>query len=131
MSVQTIMFIAFILGLLLAVGKLYVFMSSKTLPDDDSNEASKEELTTLMLDVIEREHRHDAPLSEQELFEYIVRHEAFDKEHYWRFNQNKLNQLLRRYYAIYPHTGSIPAIYNHIQNTKATGDTLKTEQNAL
>jgi len=122
MSVETIMIMAFIAAFSLSMWKLYAFLSSKPLPDDDSDEASKEELTALMLDVIAKEHRHDAPLSEQELFASIVRHEAFDKAHFWRFNQNKLNQLLRRYYLHYPHTGTIPAIYDHIIDSK-TGKT--------
>jgi len=122
MSVETVMIIAFLASFALAIWKLYAFLSPKPLPDDDSDEASKEELTALMLDVIEKEHRHETPLGEQELFEYIVRHEAFDKEHYWRFNRNKLNQLLRRYYLHYPHTGSIPAVYDHLRETKANKD---------
>ena len=126
MSVQTIMIIAFTAATVLAAWKLYAFLPNKPLPDDDSNEASKEELTTLMLEVIEKEHRHEAPLTAQELFEQIVRHEAFDKEHYWRFNRNKLNQLLQRYYLHYPHTGSIPAIYDHLRGT--TPDTDRQEE---
>lgn len=114
MTVETIMMIAFIAAVTLSAWKLYQFVPTKPLPDDDSDEASKEELTQLMLTVIEKEHTPAAPLNEKELFEYIVTHEAFDKEHYWRFNQNKLNQLLRRYYAHCPETGSIPEIYDKI-----------------
>lgn len=114
MSIQTIMLIAFVAALMLAAWKLYHFMPMKPLPDDDSDEASKEELTKLMLTVIKEHHTPETPLDEKALFEYIVSHEAFDKEHYWRFNQNKLNQLLRRYYALYPQTGSLPAIYEQI-----------------
>jgi len=51
--------------------------------------------------------------------ETIIRHDAFYTEHDWRFNRNKLNQLLRRYYAFCPDTGSIPAIYDKI---KKNGD---------
>ncbi len=114
MSIETIMMIAFIAGLGLALWKLYAFMPTKPLPDDDSDEASKEELTHLMLQVIENEHREQTPLDEKALFEYIVSHEMFDKTHFWRFNQNKLNQLLQRYYLRNPETGSIPDIYRKI-----------------
>lgn len=120
MSLETVMMIAFAAMFILSMWKLYSFIPSKALPDDDTNEASKAELTTLMLEVIDKEHRHEAPLSEQELLRCIIEHEAFDKEHYWRFNQNKLNQLLRHYYTIYPHTNSIPAIYEHLQDTKSS-----------
>lgn len=118
MTIETIMLIAFLAATVLSAWKLYQFMPTQPLPDDDSDDASKEELTQLMLTVIEREHSHEAPLDEQALFKYIVTHEAFDKEHYWRFNQNKMNQLLRRYYLHFPETGTIPAIYD-----KLTGPT--------
>lgn len=117
MSIQIIMMTAFLAALALSVWKLYHFMPMKPLPDDDTDEASKEELTKLMLTVIKDRHTPEMPLDEKALFEYIVKHEAFDKEHYWRFNENKLNQLLRRYYALYPHTGSLPAIYEQISKT--------------
>lgn len=116
MSIETIMMITFVAALVLSMWKLYKFMPTKPLPDDDSDEASKEALTRLMLSVIEKEHTADTPLDEQALFEKIVAHEAFDKAHYWRFNQNKLNQLLQRYYLHHPETGTIPAIYDKLTN---------------
>lgn len=119
MSIESIMMIAFIAGLGLALWKLYAFMPTKPLPDDDSDEASKEELTHLMLQVIEKEHCEEAPLNEKALFEYIVAHEMFDKTHFWRFNQNKLNQLLRRYYLKNPETGTIPDIYRKLGERNA------------
>lgn len=114
MSIQTMMLIGFIVVTALSVWKLYHFMPMKPLPDDDTDEASKEELTELMLTVIEQRHTPEQPLDEKALFEYIVTHEAFDKKHYWRFNPNKLNQLLNRYYILNPDTGSLPAIYEQI-----------------
>ncbi len=114
MSVEIMMLIGFISILILTGWKFYHFMPMKPLPDDDSDEASKEELTQLMLTVIKEQHTPENPLDAQALFEYIVKHESFDKNHYWRFNHNKLNQLLSRYYARYPHTGTLPAIYEQI-----------------
>ena len=119
MAVETIMMTAFLAALALSAWKLYGFLQTKPLPDDDSDEASKNELTYLMLQVIDEKHTPENPLGETELFEYIVRHEAFDKKHFWRFNQNKLNQLLRRYYLQYPETGSIPDIQRHLREKKA------------
>jgi hypothetical protein len=118
MSIETLMMIAFVAALALSGWKLYHFIPTKPLPDDDSDEASKNELTQLMLQIIDEKHSHENPLSEAELFEYIVSHERFDKAHYWRFNRNKLNQLMRRYYLKYPQTGSIPAIYRQIREEK-------------
>ena len=118
MSIETMMMIAFLTAVALSVWKLYKFLPTKPLPDDDSDEASKEELTHLMLQVIDEKHTHEHPLDEKTLFEYIVSHELFDKTHFWRFNPNKLNQLLRRYYLKNPETGSIPAIYRQRRDTQ-------------
>jgi hypothetical protein len=114
MSIQTMMILGFVVVTALSLWKLYHFMPTKPLPDDDSDEASKEELTHLMLTVIEQQHTPEKPLDEKRLFEQMIAHETFDKEHYWRFNPNKLNQLLNRYYLHHPDTGSLPAIYEKI-----------------
>jgi hypothetical protein len=38
--------------------------------------------------------KNEKNISSKELFSKIINDDSFDKEHYWRFNQNRLNQLL-------------------------------------
>ena len=47
-----------------------------------------------------------------ELLINIQNDKSFNKEHYWRFNKNRLNQLLKHYYLTNPHAMSIEDIYN-------------------
>ncbi len=117
MTIETAMMLAFLIVTGLSVWKFYMFFPSKPLSDDDTNSASLDELTDIMLHVIRTRHRPDAPLDTPKLLEHMSAHPRFDKEHYWRFNENKLNQLLRRFYAMHPETSSIPDIYRrHCQS---------------
>ncbi|GEM_PF-462190 len=113
MSIEAGMMIAFLIVTGLSVWKFYMFMPTKPLPDDDTNEESLDELTELMVECITCHHTPQTPLDAPKLLEHMTNHERFDHEHYWRFNQNKLNQLLQRYYIKNPGTGSIPDIYRH------------------
>ena len=53
-------------------------------------------------------------MSVDELFVKIEESEDFDSQKYWRFNKNRLNQILNAYYLKYPDTKSIEGIYNSI-----------------
>jgi hypothetical protein len=85
----------FIIALILSLWKIYKFLPNKQLADDDNTPESFEQLTNIMLDVIRSS---DAPLSHKELYIAMISHNNFDNKHFWRFNENKLHQLLRRYY---------------------------------
>ena len=90
--IEIAMMVAFVLALGLSLWKVYMFVPNKPLEDDDKNEASTEELTKLLhicLHEIE-----DECLEIERVFEQIVQHERFDKKHFWRFNENRLRQLL-------------------------------------
>ncbi|MDA7817829.1 hypothetical protein N9A28_06530 [Sulfurimonas sp.] len=87
-------------------------MPNKELIDDDRTKNSQKELMKLILHVIKNS---DGNLSEKELFEEIKNNDDFDKEHYWRFNQNRLNQLLNSYYLENPYTSSIMDIYQDLK----------------
>ena len=50
-----------------------------------------------------------------ELFVKMETDEDFDNERHWRFNLNKLNQLLNKYYLQNPNTKSISDIYKNLQ----------------
>lgn len=50
-------------------------------------------------------------LSHKTLFELIQKDERFDREHYWRFDQNRLNQLISGYYSRNPEVFTLRGIY--------------------
>ena len=94
--IEIAMMVAFILALGLSFWKLYMFMPNTPLEDDDQNETSTLEITDLMYKcLVEIE---EAKLSEKALFEQIVNNEDFDQKHFWRFNENRLRQLLELAY---------------------------------
>jgi hypothetical protein len=40
--------------------------------------------------------------------------ESFDSEHFWRFNQNKLKQILNRYYLENKDVSSLEDLYKFL-----------------
>lgn len=112
LNLQTIMMVLFILLLIVSLWKIYAFLPNKELVDDDTTEASQEELTNLILNAIKKS---DGKLSSMELFESVINDSNFDKKHYWRFNQNRLNKLLEHYYLEHPGIDSIETIYTSLK----------------
>ena len=108
---STLMMIFFIIILIVSLWKVYAFLPNEQLADDDKTKESQEELTNLVLLVIKN---NNGNLTVEELFQQIKCNEKFDKEHYWRFNQNRLNQLLNNYYLRHPHINTIKGIYENI-----------------
>lgn len=108
LETSTIMMFFFLALLVISVWKIYVFLPRERLSDDDTTSQSQEELTQLMLEVI---YENEGLLDEKELFEAIKAKSSFDEKHYWRFNLNRLKQLLSRYYLQHPDTQSIMDIY--------------------
>ena len=107
LDTPTIMMILFILLLVASIWKIYAFLPNKALEDDDTTEASHEELLHLVLSVIQKS---DGNLTATELCERVQNDTAFDKKHFWRFNLNKLNQLLIHYYSQNPQVQCIEDI---------------------
>lgn len=106
------MMFAFILFMILGIWKIWAFLPTKQLKDDDTTEASQEELVALILKVIQE---HKGNLTESELFVAIEKSESFDTKHYWRFNQNRLRHLLSKYYLQHPQCSTILDIYTEIK----------------
>lgn len=90
-DLSTWMMIFFVILLTISIYKIYAFLPNKALEDDDTTKESQEELEVIILKIIKS---NDSTLTRTELFKLIKEDEAFDKEHFWRFNQNRLNQLL-------------------------------------
>ena len=107
------MMIAFVIGMVLSIWKLWAFMPNKQLKDDDTTQESQNELIDLILHVIKE---GEAEISEKELHAKIKAHELFDAEHFWRFNENKLKQLLHLHYLKNPDTQSIKDIHKSLNS---------------
>ena len=90
-DISTWMMIFFIILLSVSIYKIYVFLPNKVLADDDTTKESQEKLETIILKIIKNKNNE---FNREELFELVKNDEDFDKEHFWRFNQNRLNQLL-------------------------------------
>ena len=71
---STLMMIFFILFLTVSIWKIYVFLPTKELADDDTTEESKKDLTNIMLKTIKNS---DGKLSIDELFVKIEKSEDF------------------------------------------------------
>ncbi|MEA3330997.1 MAG: hypothetical protein U9Q29_04805 [Campylobacterota bacterium] len=111
-DISTLMMIFFILALVVSIWKVYAFLPTKQLADDDTTQESQDELIRITLKVIKSS---DGTLSIDELFVKIEEDEDFDNERYWRFNKNRLNQLLTSYYIKNQNTNSIEDIYNSLK----------------
>jgi len=96
LSNSTWMMIAFVVGTILSIWKMYPFLVNKTLEDDDTGEDAHHALVEHMHKVLLE--LKEAP-SAKELHEKMINHPEFNKEKFWRFNENKLNQLLQRYFS--------------------------------
>ena len=99
------------LFLIVGMWKVYPFLSNKQLHDDDKTQEAHDELIRLMLKVI---YEKKGNLNNQELFLAIQEDDDFDSKLFWRFNHNRLNQLLNHYYTENPHAKSIMDIYKTI-----------------
>ena len=108
LDISSLMLLFFIIFLVISIWKIYSFLPNKELADDDTTEESKIDLTNIMIKTIQNS---DGSLSVDELFVKIEEYEDFDSQKYWRFNKNRLNQLLNAYYIKNPHTKSIEDIY--------------------
>jgi len=111
LDTSTLMLIFFIIFFVISVWKIYAFLPNKQLADDDTTKSSQDELINIILKVIKN---HDGDLTNEELFHKVQDDDSFDHQHFWRFNQNKLNQLLNHYYLENPDTNSIKDIYKNL-----------------
>lgn len=101
---------AFVLALILSLWKIYKFMPNKQLEDDDNTKESVDQLIFIMVDTIQKK---STPPTHKELFILIKSHPNFDEKHFWRFNENRLHQLLQKYYTIH-NLSSIEEIHKKV-----------------
>ena len=105
---STWMMIFFLISLVVSIWKIYAFLPNKELEDDDRNEESHNELKSLMLHIIQET---EGKLDEKELFFTMSKDERFNSELFWRFNLNRLKQLLHNYYMEFENVSTIKDIY--------------------
>ena len=105
---STWMMIAFVVSMIGGIWKVYTFMPSETLKDDDTGEDTHNALVDIMYKVLKE---LDSAPDSKTLHEKMTQHKEFDKEKFWRFNQNKLNQLLNKHYVKNKHLSSIEDVH--------------------
>lgn len=110
LDISTIMMTLFIVSLVLSIWKIYAFLPNKQLKDDDTTPEAQMNLQKIMIDVIVK---HSGKISQKDLFEKMKQHQMFEEEKYWRFNLNKLKQLLHVYYLQNQNISTIEDIYHH------------------
>ncbi|WP_297485612.1 hypothetical protein [Sulfurimonas sp.] len=109
LSTSTWMMIAFIAGMILSMWKMYPFLVNRTLEDDDRGEDTHTLLVDIMYEVLKE---LKAVPTTNELHDAMKVHEKFDEKKLWRFNPNKLNQLLNKHYSQNEHLNSIEDIHH-------------------
>lgn len=112
LSTSSWMFIFFVALLVVSIWKIYAFLPNRPLADDDTTKESQEELLKVILKVIKES---QGELSREDLFAKVRSDETFDEKKFWRFNQNRLNQLLSYYHLENPHTKNIEDIYKDLK----------------
>ncbi len=90
---ETIMMVSFIAATALGMYKTYVMFEDKNGKGIDPK-MIEDELITLLKKVLKGN-----DIDKKELFEQMQRHESFDEERYFNFNENKLNRLLDRLFS--------------------------------
>lgn len=110
MEIETshLMMIFFILLFAISFWKIYAFLPNKQLEDDDMTKEAQEELQNIIIKVIKK---NGADIDSKKLFNLIIADEKFDKEKFWRFNENRLNRELSSYFLQNPHLKNIEDIY--------------------
>ena len=113
MDLETGMMLAFILALGFSGWKMYAFLPNKPLADDDRTDEAETVLNTIMISSIVENSDDSKELAAHELFEHMKNHNDFNQEKFWRFNTNRLNQMLLKHARHYPNQHNIAAIYKH------------------
>lgn len=114
-TIEIAMMAAFVLALGFSGWKLYAFMPTKALEDDDTTASAVEALKSIMYEVI-----HAGEVEEERIFSKMTEHPKFDNEHFWRFNHNRLRQLLHSHFLKHPHHQNIEDIHQHLKDQNAS-----------
>jgi hypothetical protein len=117
LEVSTIMMIIFIITLSLTIYKLYDFLPTKPLVDDDHTLEATDKLKNIMIKSIQYAHEQDLDLDHKKVYDLMIKDKDFDHKHFWRFNQNRLNHLINSYHVEFK-TSSLKEICDHSKRAK-------------
>jgi len=96
-KIQYFMMAAFLFAITVTFWKLYLLLPNKPLEDDDTTPEAVEALTGLLHDALMDAGETATP---RQLHDAMRRHPRFDPERFWRLNENRVLQLLRRSYLL-------------------------------
>jgi len=92
-TIQWLMMSVFIVALIISIGKIYVFLPNKPLPNDERDPQSVQKLQKIMLECNQKNPEMDV----ETLFQQMTQHNDFDPKYFWRFNLNRLVHLIEDY----------------------------------
>lgn len=92
LTTSDIMMMVFIVAFIISMWKVYAFLPNKQLADDDTTPEAQAKLLKVIL---KHHNKEDKNIDTKVLLEKIKNDQDFDAKHFWRFNQNKLNNILR------------------------------------
>ncbi len=92
-TIQIVMMMVFIVALILGIWKIYAFLPNKPLADDDTTPEAVALLEKIMVET----DSNYPKCTEEDLYLFMQGHKLFDEEKFWRFNQNRLRQLIINY----------------------------------
>jgi len=96
LSVENLMMFFFIVALVISIWKIYVFLPTKPLEDDDTTKEATDELINLLHVSIKYLCSKNKALNSEAIFTTMINQPLFDSTKFWRFNQNRLNQLIQK-----------------------------------
>lgn len=94
-NLQTIMMVSFLLAAALGMYKFYVLFEKQ-----DSSGVDIKTIENELAEIVEAVLK-EGEVEKSALYDAVISHERFDKERYWNFNQNRLNQVLDLLYIRY------------------------------
>lgn len=117
LNIETTMMIFFVIALIVSMYKLYVFLPNRTLPDDDQTKEATDRLISIMIRSIHLNYELTQTASTTSIYDSMIHDSEFNHEHFWRFNQNRLNHLIENYHLKF-NTSTIEEIYHHSKRAK-------------
>ncbi len=96
LTVENMMMVAFIVALGLSLWKVYAFLPTKVLEDDDTTDEATTELTQLFYLSLKEMCKEKDKLTSKAVYDNMITLPTFDAKKFWRFNPNRLNGLIQK-----------------------------------
>ncbi len=95
LTIENMMMVAFIVALGLSLWKVYAFLPTKVLEDDDTTDEAIAELIQLFYLSLEI-CREKNEFTSKAVYANMITLPTFDAKKFWRFNPNRLNGLIQK-----------------------------------